>query len=687
GGGAARRPAALRVAAAAAGGAVFRDLGDLLPWLDGVTARRGLRLRGVALEAGGLAALSVEGGSDLEVVAARWVGRSTPEATAAMRARRSLAGEDTDAEVQVRSAIEFDPDSLGESESRLEARFDLFEIPGRSQLETASFRVTVGVHLETGELLMRHDVVPDVAIAGRDEWLYEDALRLPAETDGAVVLVELLETGDWGESFASFIRTRVDLPPAVTEDAQRSLLPGRRLLQLEAPQRAVSVGRVAIAAEVDPSVRRLVYMLDGRRVATRRRAPWGTTVDLGPDPRQRLLVAIAYDRQGRELARDGLVLNEVARSFSVQIQEPRPGRRVGPVDVQAEVNSPDGVAVERVEFYWQDEHVATVRRAPWRQRLLIPVAAQPGFIRVAAYLADGRVAEDVVLMNADQFEELVTVNLVELYVVVTDRTGQPVRDLGADDFEIYEEGVLQEMESFDRAGDLPITVGLALDSSLSLFLKMPDVQVAASAFVDGLMKDRDRAFLVGFSSSPRVVRATTTNLDNIVTGIHSLTPEGTTALWEAVVLSLLQLQEASGRKAMVIFYDGDDEDEDFSFGTALKLARDVRVPIYLIVMNNAAARTGGRSFSTKNRAERLERIARAGGGRVFYVRTDDDLGDIFAAITAELRSHYLLTYYPKIVEPEGSGPTVDPDDVWRPISVEVKKPGLLARTLAGYEKR
>ena len=416
----------------------------------------------------------------------------------------------------------------------------------------------------------------------------------------------------------------------------------------------------------------------------RRRAPWGATIDVGSNPRQRMLVAIAYDKEGREIGRDGLLLNEVARTFSVQIKEPRPGRRIGPVDVQAEVSTPDGSSIERLEFFWQDQLVSTVRRAPWRQRLFIPVAAQPGFIRVAAYLGDGRIAEDVVLMNADQFEERVTVNLVELYVVVTDRNGKPVRNLREGDFEVTEEGVVQDIERFDRAGDLPITVGLALDSSLSLFLKMPDVQSAASSFVDALIRERDRAFLVGFSSAPRVVRATTTNLENIVSGIHSLTPEGTTALWEAVTLSLLQLQEATGRKALVIFYDGDDEDEDFSFGTALKLSRDVGVPIYLVVMNNSAARSGGRTFGTKNRAERLERVARAGGGKVYYVRTDEDLGEIFAAITDELRSHYLLTYYPEATPEEEDEPAaVDP---WRPIEVKVNRPGLVARTLAGYEK-
>ncbi|MEE2775256.1 MAG: VWA domain-containing protein [Acidobacteriota bacterium] len=643
-----RAAAATAAAAEPTGGEVIAAVAEIRPWLEGLRSRRGLRIGGVQLEWGELVTLEVSPTRQLDVSAPTVLGRGAPEAIAAMRARKALSGEATDADVQVRSAIEFDPERLGDTGSRLEARVDLFELREQlGALDEVTFRVTIGVHLDNNELLLRHEVVPDVSVSGLDEWLYETSLRLPTETDGAVVVVELLEDAVWGESFASFMRTRTEPAAAEVESAggaeREALLPGRRLLTLTPPTTAVVIGKVAIGAEADPSVHRVVYTLDGKRVMARRRAPWGATIDVGSNPRQRMLVAIAYDKEGREIGRDGLLLNEVARTFSVQIKEPRPGRRIGPVDVQAEVSTPDGSSVERLEFFWQDQLVSTVRRAPWRQRLFIPVAAQPGFIRVAAYLGDGRIAEDVVLMNADQFEERVTVNLVELYVVVTDRNGKPVRNLREGDFEVTEEGVVQDIERFDRAGDLPITVGLALDSSLSLFLKMPDVQSAASSFVDALIRERDRAFLVGFSSAPRVVRATTTNLENIVSGIHSLPPAGTTALWEAVTLSLLQLQEATGRKALVIFYDGDDEDEDFSFGPALKLSRDVGVPIYLVVMNNSAARSGGRTFGTKNRAERLERVARAGGGKVYYVRTDEDLGEIFAASTDELRSHYLLT--------------------------------------------
>jgi VWFA-related protein len=343
--------------------------------------------------------------------------------------------------------------------------------------------------------------------------------------------------------------------------------------------------------------------------------------------------------------------------------------------------------LDRVEFYWMDQLVSTVRRPPFRQRVLIPVSAGAGFIRVAARLTDGRAAEDVVMMNADRFEEQVTVNLVELYVVVTDRGGKPVRDLDAADFTVLENGLPQRVETFSRAGELPITVGLALDSSLSMFIEMPALQQAAVSFVDGLIEQRDQSFLIGFGAQPTVVSAATGDLDHVIEGIRSLEPTGNTAVWEGVVLSMLQLQEVAGRKALVVFYDGDDEDEDFSFTTSLKMAEKVGVPVYLIVMNNALARTGPSGFTTKHRAERLERMARTGGGKVYYVSTEADLGAIFTSIRDELRAHYLLTYYPDPLRDEnGEGGDDETVPTWRPIEVRVGRPGLTARTLAGYEK-
>ena len=126
----------------------------------------------------------------------------------------------------------------------------------------------------------------------------------------------------------------------------------------------------------------------------------------------------------------------------------------------------------------------------------------------------------------------------------------------------------------------------------------------------------------------------------------------------------------------MVFYDGDDEDSSSQYERALRRARRARIPIYLILVNDAAARSDGRSFSSRAFVSKLDRLARAGGGKVYYVSTTENLGPIFADISEELRSHYLLTYYPQL---EPGGP------LWRPVEVKLGKRGLRARTIEGRE--
>ena len=109
-----------------------------------------------------------------------------------------------------------------------------------------------------------------------------------------------------------------------------------------------------------------------------------------------------------------------------------------------------------------------------------------------AVLEDGGVSEDVLFINSPGSSERVDVDLVELYVVVTDRKGRPLRDLGETQFTVLEEGRPQPLSNFGDAGDLPITVGLVIDSSASMFVKLPEVQAAAASYIYGLTTRKDR---------------------------------------------------------------------------------------------------------------------------------------------------------------------------------------------------
>ncbi len=496
---------------------------------------------------------------------------------------------------------------------------------------------------------------------GAESWTSPDPVPMSAEQ--IVVFVGADDSSIWGMTFAA---ERTAEPVPIAKSAS--------LLSIPDLPAAGLTGRRQFAVNAATEIDRIEVLLDGKKVDSDGRRPFNASINLGAAAIEHSLVVIGYDADRSEVARDGRTLNSAAR-FNVNIVSPHK-LIAGPTDVVAEVKTPGDRALRSVDFYWQTRYLGSSHQAPHRYRVLVPLNSEEnGYVRVVATLEDGRIAEDILLAGRQNFSSQVTVELMELYVVVTGKDERPVRNLGEGAFEITENDQAQEIEHFRVAGDLPLTVGLAIDSSLSLFRKLPDVQKAAKGFVRNLVSNRDRAFLVGFGNHPRLEHPPTWNLDGVIGGIDRLEPSGNTAVWEAVNLSLDQLRSVSGRRALVVFYDGDDEDLSFPYSETLEKARDSQLPIYLVVLNDEAARTQGKGFAVRSRIGRLERLAAAGGGKVFYVRTDQDLEGVFQQIGDELRSHYLLAYYPE-------DPSLEPE--WRPVRVQVKESGLKARTVEGY---
>jgi Ca-activated chloride channel family protein len=298
-----------------------------------------------------------------------------------------------------------------------------------------------------------------------------------------------------------------------------------------------------------------------------------------------------------------------------------------------------------------------------------------GYVRVVAMLDDGTVAEDVAFMNGPRAGERIDVNLVELFVVVTNDQGRPVRGLTQDDFRVREQGRDQEIAGFSDAGDLPLTLGMAIDSSASMFVKLPTVQRAAIRFLRSTFTEQDRAFVVDFDDQPRLVRATTHQLESVERSIESLEPSGRTALWESIVYSLVQLQGVRGRKALIVFSDGADEDDNFPFTSCLSFAKKMGVPIYLILMKRKPRESAGLSLFIRSFETKVDRLVASTGGRVFYAKEYENLDEVYDEIETELRSQYLLTYYPKSNGGNAS---------WRHVDVQVVRQGLRPRTLSGY---
>ncbi|MGB6994921.1 MAG: VWA domain-containing protein, partial [Thermoanaerobaculia bacterium] len=627
-------------------------------------------------------------GEPAAVVRSReWVSAVTPEIVATVRSHQILNNEIDEGDLPVSAA--FQP-AMPPAENELVIQIEASsEVPTR--LGTIPLRVSVATEDSEGRIEISHHLIavePPAGLAFPDaERSFEDraldlSVPLTKTPEGPVmVLVEELDTGLWGGVFASVFES-AEAGTTALDDVTSLVLPAPKVIHLMAPREILAMGQTTMVAVVSESeVARVDFYLDGDREAVRRSRPFSAVLDLGPLPQPRRVEVVAFGSSGEELGRDFLIVNEGSGAFGVRIVEPvphlesgQPRKLVGPVDVEADVEPRRGEGIDRVEFYWKDSLVATRYARPFRQRMVIPEDSPTGFIRVVAYLEDGASSEDVVFINSPGSSERLQVNLMELYVVVTDRRGHPVRGMTREQFKVAEDGKAQEIATFSDAGDLPLTVGLAIDSSASMFVKLPEVQFAAGEFIRSLTTRRDRVFVVGFGSQPKMARTTTSDLPEVIESLNKLRPDGKTAIWQAIVYSLVQLQGVPGKKALIVYSDGADEDPDFSYKTTLRFARRVGVPIYIIVSNNEIVRTEGKGLSVRGFLDRLENLAESVGGRVFLARVGDDMEVVYQVIEEELRSQYLVGYYSRDMGGKE----------WRRVEVAVAKPGLKARTIAGY---
>ena len=647
------------------GGELLTDPLRLADLSDRLRRRHRLRLQLEPPPAEPVAVRVVAGGSELK--ARRWVGSNLPRPVSAARVRQLLRDELDEGDFWVEAVIE--PGDGGELQLTLQLE------PEASATE---LRLTLASLGGAGGVRIAHQALdPAAAVDGAIHLTLPWSLAA-VEEEPLAVLVEEAIGGRRGATIASLRTSRA---PRVA-DAPVFETPGSRLLRLLPPESAMVMGPTLFRTLVDQRlVNRVEFYLDGELAAARATAPFSAQLDLGPLPRTRRVLAVAFGAGGGEVARDSVLVNGGSGLLEVRIVEPQAGEAgtadsplVGPVEVTADVRVPDGARLDRVEFFWRDRLVATRYAPPFRERVQVEPSSPRGFVRVLARLADGTSGEDVVFLNSPGPSERLDIDLVELYVVVTDREGRPVTDLPADRFRLLEGGRPMEIATFGDAGDLPLTVGLAIDSSASMFVKLPRVQRSAREFVRGLESRRDRAFLVGFGSRPRLARTPTTDLPQVVQALDRLSAKGQTAIWEAVAFSLVQLQGVPGKKALIVYSDGADEDPDFSYRTCLRFARTVGAPIYFILSNNEIVRTGGKGLSVRGFLGRLRELTSEVGGRVYLTRVGDDLDAVYREIAEELRSQYFIGYYSE----QGDG------RAWRRLKVDVKGAGLSARTISGF---
>ena len=253
------------------------------------------------------------------------------------------------------------------------------------------------------------------------------------------------------------------------------------------------------------------------------------------------------------------------------------------------------------------------------------------------------------------------VRLVNVFATVLDANGSPVADLTKSDFEVLEDNIPQTISVFDRESEVPLNIILAVDTSLSTRKDLPLELASARRFAHDIMRPEDRLAVYRFDENVSEIVSFTSDLKAIDRGLDHMQPGAATSLFDAVYLAGGALAPRRGRKALVIITDGGDTTSQMSYQDAMKAALQSEALVYSIIVVPIEA-SAGRDIGGEHA---LMQFSRDTGGKFFYAGRPSQLDDAFRQIDRELRTQYVLGYYPK-AKTDGAS--------FRRIDVRVKQP-------------
>jgi Ca-activated chloride channel family protein len=418
---------------------------------------------------------------------------------------------------------------------------------------------------------------------------------------------------------------------------------------------------------VGEQIKAVEFYLDGKKIAIKRQPPYTLDLDFGNVPQVHKVRVVALDAKGTTIAGDDVAVNTGNDPFRVRIVSPRIGTVKGKTRVEIAVQAPEGKSIENVQLFLNETPMATLYDPPFVQTVNIPEKQSVGYLRAVAKLKDDDIppAEDVVMINTPAYMETVDVHLIELPTTVI-VNGRPKTDLGETSFKVLDEGKPVKLSKFEYVKNLPLSIGLAIDTSGSMQPRMSEAQKAGAQFFQNVLKGGDRAFLVSFDTQPQLVQKWSPRLADMNAGLAKLRAEEYTSLYDAIVFSLYNFLGVKGQKALIVITDGQDTSSKFAYDQALEYARRSAVPIYGIGI--------GIKSSAIDVRYKFGKFCTETGGNVYYIERAEDLGHVYTDIQNELRSQYVLGFYP----PEG----VKPGSKWREVTVQVGEGK--AKTIRGY---
>jgi Ca-activated chloride channel family protein len=236
----------------------------------------------------------------------------------------------------------------------------------------------------------------------------------------------------------------------------------------------------------------------------------------------------------------------------------------------------------------------------------------------------------------------VNVKLVNVFVTVLDQNGAPIGGLNKDQFKLKEDGVPQKIAVFSRESELPLSIVVALDVSLSTKRDLKLELDSARKFIHTIVRPQDAVSLYQFSESVDELTKFTSNLVTVDRALDRAHTGAATALYDTIYLGSQALTKRQGRKVLVVITDGGDTVSSVDYQQALRAAQESEAVVYSVIVVPIAA-DAGRDLGGEHA---LIQMSHDTGGKHFYAEGAQQLDKAFQQVSDELRTQYLLAYYP-----------------------------------------
>jgi len=322
----------------------------------------------------------------------------------------------------------------------------------------------------------------------------------------------------------------------------------------------------------------------------------------------------------------------------------------GPTLLRASIVPPEAAA--SVTFFVDGRQVCALTRPPFECEWDAGPALGEHQVRAVATLTAGGRAVQTVRTKAVSVTEKVNVDVVQVTVTVSDGRGRFVRNLPRTAFRVLEDGKPQGITHF-TSEDVPLEIVVAIDISGSMTPAMAKLKTAVKEFLKDV-PNQDLVTLLGFNDTIFTLTRKAGDVAERSRAVDRLAPWGSTALYDVILRGVEMLGRQTGRKALIVFTDGEDQGSHATINDVERRLQSSDVTLYMIGQ--------GRGVTLDMLKKVMERLANPTGGRALFTDSIDELHESFADLLDELSNQYLLGYEPT---------NTKHDDVWRKIKVEV----------------